>query len=160
MQNIYEFEAVDIHGQKQSMSQFQNKVLLFVNTASRCGFTSQYEDLEKLYQSFSKRGFVVLAFPCNQFGQQEPGTSQEIQEFCQSRYSVSFPIFEKIEVNGPSAHPLFSFLKEKQPSAEEPSDIKWNFEKFLVSPKGEVVARMASSVTGNELSQAVEKLLD
>lgn len=141
------------------MDRFQGQVMLIVNTASQCGFTPQYRGLDALYSRYKSKGFVVLGFPCNQFGRQEPGNAQEIRSFCEKNYGVTFPLFEKIDVNGADAHPLFVFLKEKQPGLLGIEAIKWNFTKFLVDGSGEVVGRYAPTTTPESLSEIIEDLL-
>lgn len=134
-------------------------MLLIVNVASQCGFTPQYAGLEKLYRTYRDRGLVVLGFPCNQFGQQEPGNEEEIKKFCSLQYDVTFPLFAKIDVNGPDAAPLFRFLKKEEKGLLGTEAIKWNFTKFLVNRKGEVVERFAPTTNPDSLSGAIEKLL-
>ena len=141
--SIYDFSAKDESGNEISLKDYEGKVLLVVNTASACGFTPQYEGLQELYEKFRERGFEVLAFPCNQFGAQEPGSDQEIKAFCERTYGVQFKVFSKLEVNGPDAHPLFQFLKHEAPGLLGTEAIKWNFTKFLVSRSGRVVKRYA-----------------
>jgi len=148
-----------LDGRPVSLEEFRGKVLLVANTASHCGFTPQYAGLEDLYQACKDRGLVVLAFPCNQFGAQEPGSEAEIGAFCQKNYGVSFPIFAKIQVNGPQTHPLFAFLKQLKPGLFGTQRIKWNFTKFLVDRAGRPVARFAPSVQPKSLAFAIEKLL-
>jgi glutathione peroxidase len=140
--SIYDFKVKDINGEEVSLSKFAGKVLLIVNVASKCGFTPQYKGLEEIYEKF-KGEVVVLGFPCNQFGHQEPGNADEIKNFCSLNYDVKFPLFEKIDVNGANAHPLYGFLKESKPGLLGTEAIKWNFTKFLVNKKGEVVRRYA-----------------
>ena len=140
MTTIYEFNAKDLNGNEVDFAQFKDKVLLIVNTASKCGFTPQFEGLEKLYQSYKDQGLVVIGFPCNQFGSQDPGSNEEIGEFCQKNYGVSFLMMQKIEVNGDNEHPLYTWLK-KQEGGFLTDGIKWNFTKFLVNRQGEVVDR-------------------
>lgn len=142
-ENVYAFKAKAINGEELDLGQFKGKTLLIVNTASKCGFTSQYKGLEDLYQEYNKQDFVVLGFPCNQFGAQEPSDNKEISQFCQLNYGVSFPMFEKIEVNGDDAHPLYKFLREKAPGILGSKAIKWNFTKFLVNKEGVPVKRFA-----------------
>ena len=156
--SIYEFEVTDISGNPVSLRDFEGKVLLIVNTASKCGFTPQYTELEELYKLYKDRDFVVLGFPCNQFKQQEPGDSQEIAEFCQLNYGVTFPLFEKIDVNGANAHPLYQYLK-KQATGFLGGAIKWNFTKFLVDSQGNVVDRFAPTVAPLSLKTKIEDLL-
>jgi len=157
--HFYDFKAKNIQGENISMSAYKDKVLLIVNVASKCGFTPQYEGLEKLYQSYKTQGFEVLAFPCNQFGEQEPGSSEEIQNFCKVNFAVTFPLFEKIEVNGDHTHPLYAFLKKEAPGILGTQSIKWNFTKFLVDKKGKVVERYGSSTTPKEIAKDIEILL-
>ncbi|QSL64318.1 hypothetical protein MERGE_001618 [Pneumocystis wakefieldiae] len=133
-----------LNNQAYDFNILKDKVVLIVNVASKCGFTSQYSDLEKLYQKYKDSGFEILAFPCNQFGNQEPGTNQEIIEFCSRKYNVTFPVFDKIEVNGDNADPVYVFLKSQKKGLLNISKIKWNFEKFLISKTGEVVTRYSS----------------
>jgi glutathione peroxidase len=140
------------------LKQFEGQVLLIVNTASKCGFTPQYQGLQALHRELSPRGFAVLGFPCNQFGGQEPGDGEQIAEFCDSRYDVSFPMFEKIDVNGADAHPLYNYLKREK-SGLLGSSIKWNFTKFLVDRSGKVVARHAPTATPLVLKKDIEALL-
>ncbi|OQP07359.1 glutathione peroxidase [Geobacillus sp. 46C-IIa] len=157
--SVYEFSAKTIRGEEQPLSAYRGHVLLIVNTASRCGFTPQYQELQQLYDEYQNRGFVVLGFPCNQFGGQEPGTEEEIEQFCQLNYGVTFPLFAKVDVNGGSAHPLFQHLKEQAPGALGTKTIKWNFTKFLVDRNGQVVARFAPQTKPSELKEEIEKLL-
>ena len=157
--SIYDISVKTINKQEQKMIDYKGKVLLIVNTASQCGFTKQYEGLEKLYKKYSEKGFVVLAFPCNQFGQQEPGDSEEIKNFCKLNYDTSFPLFEKVDVNGPDAHPLFKYLKSKAKGIFGTQNIKWNFTKFLVGKEGEVLKRYASTDTPESLEKDIEKNL-
>lgn len=140
--NIYDFEATLLNGKTIKMDEFKGKTMIIVNTASKCGLTPQYEGLEKLYQSYKDKGLVILAFPCNQFGKQETGNAEEIQEFCQINYGVSFLIFDKIDVNGKHAHPLFQYLKEALPGTFG-NAIKWNFTKFLINKNGVPLKRFA-----------------
>lgn len=157
--SIYEHEVVTLDGKSIPLSEFKDQVLLIVNTASECGFTPQYEGLEKVYQSYKDRGFSVLAFPCNQFGKQEPGDSSDIANFCTTRFSVSFPMFEKVDVNGNNAHPLFQQLKSAAPGLLGSKSIKWNFTKFLVNRSGKVVKRFAPKDKPEHLTQEIEALL-
>src|SRR5262249_24995850 len=145
-------------GEDIQLKRFEGQVLLIVNTASKCGFTPQYEGLETLHRELSPRGFAVLGFPCNQFGSQEPGDAKEIAEFCESRYDVSFPMFAKIDVNGANAHPLYNHLKREK-SGLLGASIKWNFTKFLVGRDGKVVARHAPTATPQGLKKQIEALL-
>jgi len=158
--NIYEFTCEDSSGQKIELSSYQGKVLLIVNTASQCGFTPQYEGLEKLQQTFADENFSVLAFPCNQFGGQEPGTNEEITEFCKLNYNNNFPIFSKVDVKGNDAHPLFSFLTKEKKGLLGTENIKWNFTKFLVNKEGEPVSRYAPSTTPEKIQSDIENLLN
>jgi glutathione peroxidase len=159
MDNIYRFSANNLAGQPVSMDDFRGKVLLIVNTASQCGFTPQYRELESLYQAYQERGFMVLGFPCNQFGKQEPGNSREIAEFCELNYRVSFPLFQKIEVNGSHAHPLYQYLKSAAPGLLGSKAIKWNFTKFLVDPHGHVRKRYSPLTTPGAIRADIERLL-
>ena len=158
--NIYEFTCEDSSGQKIELGSYQGKVLLIVNTASQCGFTPQYEGLEKLQQAFADENFSVLAFPCNQFGGQEPGTNEEITEFCKLNYNNNFPIFSKVDVKGNDAHPLFSFLTKEKKGLMGTENIKWNFTKFLVNKEGEPVSRYAPSTTPDKIQSDIENLLN
>lgn len=157
--SVYDFTVKTIRGKEQSLADYKGKVLLIVNTASKCGFTPQYKELQELYEQYRDRGFVVLGFPCNQFGHQEPGTEEEIEQFCQVNYGVTFPMFAKVDVNGENAHPLFQYLKEKASDVLGTKVIKWNFTKFLVDRNGNVVARFASQTRPSELKSEIEKLL-
>lgn len=156
--NIYDFKVHDAKGEEVPMTVYQGKVLLIVNTATGCGFTPQYEGLQKLYERYNDRGFVILDFPCNQFGHQAPGTEEEIQEFCTLKYKTTFPLFAKIEVNGKNADPLFDFLK-KQKGGFLGKDIKWNFTKFLISRDGNVVERYAPATKPEKIESDILKLL-
>ena len=157
--SVYDFTATLPDGQSVGLDTWRGRVLLIVNTASQCGFTPQYAGLEALYRAHKDRGLTVLGFPCNQFGAQEPGDSAEIAEFCTRNYRVSFPLFEKIEVNGPEAHPLFHYLKKEKAGLLGTESIKWNFTKFLVNRDGEPVARYAPQTKPEELEAPVRKLL-
>jgi glutathione peroxidase len=157
---IYEFSAPLLDGHPVSLAEFRGRVLLIVNTASKCGFTSQYAGLEELFRTYKDRGFEVLGFPCNQFGAQEPGAETEIGAFCEKNYGVSFPMFSKIDVNGPHAHPLYTFLKERKPGLFGTEGIKWNFTKFLIDRKGELTGRYAPTVEPKSLATAIEGLLE
>jgi glutathione peroxidase len=156
--NFYSFSANRINGQASSMEEYKGKIVLVVNTASKCGLTPQYEGLEKLYQDYKDQGLVILGFPCNQFAGQEPGDADQIQEFCQVNYGVSFPMFEKIDVNGSNAHPLFKFLKKEQGGFLF-DDIKWNFTKFLIDQNGNPVERFAPTVLPKDIEPSLKKLL-
>jgi glutathione peroxidase len=155
--NISDIIVKDMNGNDVHLSDYKGKVLLIVNVASECGFTPQYEGLEKIYERYKDKGFKILAFPCNQFGGQEPGTNEEIKNFCSSKYGVTFTLFDKIEVNGKNRSPLYAKLTAN--TNTEQGDIKWNFEKFLISKDGEIVARFRSKVTpeSDELNGAIEK---
>ncbi len=157
--NVFDYTARDIAGTERSLADYRGKVLLIVNVASRCGFTPQYAGLEALYRQYRDRGFEVLAFPCNQFGAQEPGDAAEIQSFCSTTYAVDFPLFAKVEVNGDAAHPLFQHLKGEQPGILGTEAIKWNFTKFLVDRDGHVVKRYAPKDAPSTLQSAIESLL-
>ncbi|MBM7865665.1 redoxin domain-containing protein [Heliobacterium gestii] len=180
--SVYDFNARTIDGKDVSLSDYKGKVLLIVNTASKCGFTPQYYELQKLYQAYADKGLVVLGFPSNQFAEQEPGSNEEVQQFCQINYGVQFPLFEKTEVRGNKAHPLFNYLtqkapfqgfnpdhpiggklqailQEKFPELLEGDSIKWNFTKFLVNREGEVVGRYEPTTTPLEMKAAIEALL-
>jgi glutathione peroxidase len=152
-------EVQTLGGEAKTLATYQGKVLLIVNTASQCGFTPQYAGLEALHRRYKERGLVVLGFPCDQFGHQEPGTAEEIASFCESHFGVSFPMHAKVEVNGEGAHPLFVRLKEKAPGLLGTRAIKWNFTKFLVDRKGDVVERYAPNTTPEALASDIEKLL-
>ena len=160
--SIYSFSASLVNGGPLRLEEFRGQVLLIVNTASQCGFTPQYAALEALYRSYQDRGFAVLGFPCNQFGAQGPGSAEEIGAFCRKNFAISFLLFAKIQVNGPGAHPLFRFLRRRQPGPLGFlgwSAIRWNFTKFLVDRQGRVVARYAPSTPPQALAPAIEKLL-
>jgi len=161
---VYEFSAPLLGGgtggRPVCLEQFHGQVLLMVNTASKCGFTPQYKGLEELYRKYKGRGFTVLGFPCNQFGAQEPGSEAEIASFCERNYGVTFPLFAKIDVNGPLTHPLYQFLKKARPGIFGIERIKWNFTKFLVDRQGEVVCRYSPSTKPMVLATGIEALLD
>jgi len=159
--SLYDVPLKTLAGEDASLGEHKGKALLLVNVASKCGLTPQYEELEALHERYADRGFSVLGFPCNQFLGQEPGTNEEIAEFCSTTYGVTFPLFDKIEVNGPGRHPLYASLTRVADADGVAGDITWNFEKFLVSPEGEVVARFRPQVTPDdaELVQAVEASL-
>lgn len=182
MKTVYDYTVKDRKGRDVSLKEYAGEVLLIVNTATRCGFTPQYTELEQLYEKFHSQGFNILDFPCNQFGQQAPGTAEEIREFCQLNYGTKFPQFKKIDVNGDKADPLFKFLKSQKPfggfdlnhpigkilddmlSKENPdyantSDIKWNFTKFLIGKKGEVVARYEPTEKIETIAEKIQSLL-
>lgn len=157
--SIYGFTVARLSGEEMSLDAYRGKVLLIVNTASRCGLTPQYAGLEALWQRFRERGLVVLGFPCNQFGAQEPGEAAEIAEFCTTNYGVSFPMFAKIEVNGPHTHPLYAHLKSAEPGVLGTEAIKWNFTKFLVDRSGAVVRRYAPTTTPEQIADDIEAAL-
>ena len=159
MTSIYDFSAKTLQGRDVPLADYRGKAMLIVNTASKCGFTPQYEGLEKLYRERQADGLVVLGFPCNQFGAQEPGSEAEIGAFCQVNYGVSFPMFAKIAVNGAGAHPLYAYLKSEKPGLLGTKNIKWNFTKFLVDRSGKVVARHAPTTTPQALKKEIEALL-
>jgi len=159
MTSFFEFSARRLDGADQSMAEFAGKVILPVNTASKCGYTRQYDGLEKLWQTYKDQGLVVLGFPCNQFGEQEPGSAAEIAAFCSTSFSVSFPMFDKIAVNGKDTHPLWAFLKAEAPGFPWFRDIGWNFTKFLVGRDGKVAGRYASKIEPEAMAKDIEKLL-
>jgi glutathione peroxidase len=161
MSGIYDIETKLLEGDPVALSEYKGKALLVVNVASRCGFTPQYTGLQALYDQYRDRGLEILGFPCNQFLAQEPGTEEEIREFCSSVYSVTFPIFRKIEVNGENRHPLYEILTEANDTDGNAGDVQWNFEKFLVSPEGDVVGRFRTSITPEDpkLVGAIEEQL-
>ncbi|MFK7957980.1 MAG: glutathione peroxidase [Lysobacterales bacterium] len=156
---VFDFSATLPGGTSQALSDYDGKVLLIVNTASKCGFTPQYQGLEELHKALGGEGLVVLGFPCNQFGGQEPGSNDDIAEFCELNYGVSFPIFDKVEVNGDDAHPLFAYLKSAAPGLMGSERIKWNFTKFLVSKDGSSVTRYAPKTTPQSMEGDIQKLL-
>lgn len=158
MSSIYDFSAERIDGTAQAFSDYKGKALLIVNTASKCGFTPQFEGLESIYQKYKDEGLVVIGFPCNQFGAQDPGTNDEIGAFCQKNYGVSFPMMAKIEVNGADAHPIFKWLKDEK-SGVLTEDIKWNFTKFLINREGQVVDSYAATIKPEAISADIEKVL-
>lgn len=159
MSNVYQFSATDNKNNDLPLSNFSDKVLLIVNTASGCGLTPQYEGLQKLHSELSQQGFEILAFPCNQFKQQESGTNEEIQQFCDLNFNIKFPLFDKIEVNGDNTHPLFSYLKQQAPGILGSKSIKWNFTKFLVNRRGEVIKRYAPTTKPEALIADIKNLL-
>ena len=159
MVDIYNIDVKDSTDSIFSMSEYIGKTLLIVNVASKCGLTPQYEGLQKIYDDYKDRNFVVLGFPCNQFGGQEPGTNQEIGKFCETNYSVTFPIFSKIKVNGPEAHPLFKLLKSDKPGIFRTQSIKWNFTKFLINKNGKIVERFSPRVEPKYIRTEIEKVL-
>ncbi len=157
--SIHDFTANSLDGRPADLAATRGKVLLIVNTASKCGFTPQYEGLEAVYEKYRDQGFEVLGFPCNQFGGQEPGDADDIAAFCTTKFSVAFPMFEKVDVNGANAHPLFTWLKGEAPGLLGTKDIKWNFTKFLVDRNGKVVDRYAPTTKPEAISGDIEKLL-
>jgi len=159
MSTVYDFEALQINGQSVSLSQFRGKVMLIVNTASACGFTPQFAGLEELHETYGNKGLVVLGFPCNQFGAQDAGSNDEIAEFCQLNYGVSFPMMAKIDVNGPQAHPLYQWLTKEAPGLLGSKAIKWNFTKFLVGKDGQVLKRYAPTDTPAGMAKDIEAAL-
>ena len=182
MRTVYEFSVKDRKGKEVSLKEYANEVLLIVNTATKCGFTPQYEELEKLYEKYHSQGFEVLDFPCNQFGQQAPGTDESIHEFCKLNYGTEFPRFKKLKVNGDDADPLYKFLKEQKgfagfdashpltpvldkllsesnPAYKENADINWNFTKFLINKRGQVVARFEPTESIENIAKQIEEIL-
>jgi len=157
--SVYDFTAETLEGAPAPLSDYRGQVLLIVNTASKCGFTPQYEGLEKLWRDYKDKGFAVLGFPCNQFGAQEPGDAAEIANFCSLTYDVSFPMMKKIDVNGPAAHPLYAWLKKEKKGILGTEGIKWNFTKFLIGRDGEVKGRFAPTDTPDSLKSAIEAAL-
>ncbi|AYV48092.1 glutathione peroxidase [Caulobacter flavus] len=157
--SVYDFSAKTLQGKDVSLADYRGQVLLIVNTASKCGLTPQYEGLEALYKAHKERGLTILGFPCNQFGAQEPGTAEEIGGFCSLTYDVTFPMMAKIDVNGPTAHPLYAYLKKQQKGVLGTEGIKWNFTKFLIDRDGQVVERFAPTTKPEDLQAAVEALL-
>ena len=158
-ESIYDYKVKDIDGNEVAMSEFKDKVLMIVNVASKCGFTPQYEGLQKLYDAYKDQGLVVLGFPCNQFGAQEQGGEAEIKDFCETNFSISFPMFAKIEVNGDNAEPLFLFLQNAKKGFMNTGPIKWNFSKFVVDKEGNVVGRYGSLDDPAALEDDITKLL-
>ena len=157
-QTFYDFSALNMQGKEIKLSDYKGKIVLVVNTASKCGFTPQFADLEELYKKYSSRGFVVLGFPSNQFANQDPGSNEEILEFCKANYGVTFPMFEKIDVNGENAHPVYTYLKNSVPNAE-PEKIKWNFTKFLIGKDGKTLKRYESRVKPADIEADIQELL-
>jgi glutathione peroxidase len=157
--SIYDFSVTTIEGQPLNLGTYKNKVLLIVNTASQCGFTPQYQGLQALYDKYASQGLEILGFPCNQFGQQEPGSASDIQSFCETRFGVKFPLFQKVDVNGKDAHPLFQYLTKAAPGLFGTETVKWNFTKFLVDRNGKVIERYASLAKPEDLEKAIQKLL-
>ncbi|MBI5333897.1 MAG: glutathione peroxidase [Burkholderiales bacterium] len=159
MTSVYDFQATSITGQPVSLSEFRGKPLLIVNTASKCGFTPQFEGLEQLWKTYGPRGLVIVGFPCNQFGSQDPGSESEIASFCQLNYGVSFPMMAKIDVNGSDAHPLYKWLTEEAPGILGTKAIKWNFTKFLIGRDGQVIKRYAPTDKPKDLAGDIERAL-
>jgi len=157
--NVYDFELKTIDGEITTLTPYKGKVLLIVNVASQCGFTYQYEGLEKLYKTYKEKGLVVLGFPSNQFANQEPGDEEEIKKFCSLTYDVTFPMFAKIDVNGEHAHPLYTFLKTQQSGLLGSESIKWNFTKFLIDKEGKVIARYAPTTKPESLEETIKGML-
>jgi glutathione peroxidase len=157
--SIYDYEVLDINGNKVQLNQYRGKTLLIVNVASKCGFTPQYTDLDLIYKENKDQDFVVLGFPCNQFGAQEPGDENEIKQFCSLNYDVSFPMFSKVDVNGENASPLYEFLKNSLPGILGTKAVKWNFTKFLVNKEGIPVARYAPTDTPRKIEEDIKKIL-
>lgn len=156
---FHDFEAKKLNAETISMKEYAGKTILVVNTASKCGFTPQYEGLEKLFQKYQDKGLVVLGFPCNQFGNQEKGSSDEIQEFCKANYGITFPIFEKIDVNGKNAHPIFKYLKSRLSGGLLGPKIKWNFTKFLIDKNGNPVKRFSPVTKPEKMEQTIRKII-
>jgi glutathione peroxidase len=156
---VHDYSARTIDGEDRKLSDYKGQVMVIVNTASKCGFTPQYKGLEKMFRDYRDRGLVVLGFPCDQFGHQEPGDDNEIKKFCSLNYEVSFPMFSKVDVNGDHAHPLYKYLKDEAPGLLGSRAIKWNFTKFLVDRKGDVVKRYAPNAAPEELAPDIERLL-
>lgn len=160
MKNFYEFKEKNINGKMVDFSIYKGKVVLVVNVASKCGFTKQYEDLQKLYDKYKDKGFIILGFPCNQFLFQEPKSENEILQFCQTKYGVTFDMFSKINVNGSEANDLYQYLKETLPWTARSKNVKWNFEKFIINKHGIPIFRFHSKTTPFELEKTIVKLLD
>ncbi|MDM5263563.1 glutathione peroxidase [Sulfurovum sp. XTW-4] len=159
MTSIYDFKVKTINGTETTLEPYKGKVLLIVNVASKCGFTPQYNGLEALYQKYKESGLVVLGFPSNQFGSQEPGTEEEIQNFCRVNFGVTFPMFSKIKVNGENTHPLYAYLKSELPGFLGTESIKWNFTKFLIDKNGKVIQRFGSATKPKEIEKEIKSLL-
>jgi len=158
MTTVYDFSATTNSGAEEALADYQGKVLLVVNTASQCGFTPQYKGLEELYKTYVDRGLVVLGFPCDQFGSQEPGDDEEIADFCELNFGVTFPLYSKIDVNGTGAHPLFKWMRDEKKGSLG-SKVRWNFTKFLIDSKGNVVKRYGSTTKPEDISADIEELL-
>ena len=159
MTTVYDFEAQQIDGRTVPLARFKGRVLLVVNTASACGYTPQFAGLEELHKAYADQGLVVVGFPCNQFGAQDPGSNEEIAQFCQVNYGVSFPMMAKVDVNGPAAHPLYQWLTKEAPGLLGSSAIKWNFTKFLIGKDGQVIKRYAPQDEPAKLKKDIEKAL-
>lgn len=159
MTSVYDFSAEKLEGGTQPLDEYRGKVLLIVNTASKCGFTPQFEGLEKVFEQYKAQGLVVIGFPCNQFASQDPGSNSEIGEFCQRNYGVSFPMMAKVDVNGPQAHPLYQWLVKEAPGILGTKSIKWNFTKFLIGRDGQVLGRYAPTDAPKSLIDDIEKAL-
>jgi glutathione peroxidase len=159
MTTIYDFQAELLEGEQKNLADYQGKVLLVVNTASQCGLTPQFEGLEKLYQQYQQQGLIILGFPCNQFANQDPSSNEEIGSFCQRNYGVSFPMFAKVDVNGSNAHPLYNYLTSAAKGILGSESIKWNFTKFLINPKGEVIKRYAPTTKPEKIAKDIQRLL-
>lgn len=160
MSQFYDFEVKKIDGKKIKLSEYQNKVVLIVNVASRCGFTKQYENLERIYQKYKDKNFMILGFPCNQFLFQEPGSNQDILNFCSTKYNVTFDMFSKINVNGKQAEPLYVWLKDEKPWTQRAKNVKWNFEKFLIDKQGNVRYRFESKKIPEEFESEIVNLIN
>jgi glutathione peroxidase len=158
--SLYDFTVKTIDGQNETMDKFRGQVLLIVNVASKCGFTRQYEGLEEIYRRYREQGFSILGFPCDQFANQEPGSDEEIKNFCSLNYDVTFPLFSKIEVNGSGTHPLYEYLKNEQSGLLGSKSIKWNFTKFLVDREGQVLKRFAPTDTPEKIEEELRPLID
>ncbi|MEC0092747.1 glutathione peroxidase [Paenibacillus macquariensis] len=157
--SIYDYQVNTIRGEQVSLSNYQGKVLLIVNTASKCGFTPQYTGLQELYEKYKDHNFEILGFPSNQFKEQEPGSNDDIEQFCQLNHGVTFPLFEKIDVKGNTAHPLFQYLSKQAPGVLGSTAVKWNFTKFLVDSDGKVIKRFAPATTPDKIEHIIEDLL-
>lgn len=160
MTTLYDFEAETMAGKTKNLKDYEGKVVLIVNTASKCGFTPQFEGLESLYAEYKEQGLEILGFPCNQFGHQDPGSNNEIEEFCQLNYGVSFPMHAKVDVNGSDTHPVFEYLKDEAPGLLGSKKIKWNFTKFLINKEGKVIERFAPSTKPRHLTRSINKALE
>ncbi|AIK36623.1 MULTISPECIES: glutathione peroxidase [Bacillus] len=156
---VYDFSAKTITGEEKSLREYEGKVLLIVNVASKCGFTPQYKGLQAIYEKYKEQGFEILGFPCNQFGGQEPGTEEEITSFCELNYGVSFPMFTKVDVKGDNVHPLYTYMTDQAPGILGMKAVKWNFTKFLIGRDGKVIDRFAPQKKPEELEKEIEKIL-